>query len=361
MRQIAPLRQPSLFVGRLIVPRHGLLALPVGGKNTVAETKDDDSVPLESLRSVYRQNLYGARVRFTQRRFQTFFSFVSHPQVGEERPERRARCVLVVCGGHGDELVERGAASHRQWVRDHVVQGAHDEDRALDLLGDRASHALAHLTQPLAQQTHSAHRLLADCGPPLGRPPGLRRGIHRIQENRLMRVNTLLTCQETRPVAQRHQVGRTQVNASQQASQPRGCLDVVCQFQGGAHILHGRLIEQPAQAHNLRGDASLAQRGIDEREVLASPTKDGNSASLTVLRRLRAYTPHKVDGRGQGLVVGLRIRDVHRAAPRPTPGNQDGRLRFERILSLLIGRHFPQGCRHPIGRIQNRHVVTPGR
>ena len=176
-----------------------------------------------------------------------------------------------------------------------------------------------------------------------------------------MRVNTLLPRQETRPVAQRHQVGRTQVNASQQTSQPRGCLHVVCQFQGGAHILHGRLIEQTTQAHDLRGDASIAQRGIDEREVLASPTKDGNRASLTILRRLRAYTPHEVDGRGQGLVVGLRIRDVHRAAPRPTPGNQDGRLRLERILSLLIGRHFPQGCRHPVRSVQDRHVVSPGR
>ena len=171
---------------------------------------------------MYRQNLYGARVGFTQRRFQAFFSFVGHPQVREERPERRARGLLIVCGGHGNKLVERGAASHRQWVRNHVVQGAHDEDRALDLLGDRASHALTHLTQPFAQQTHAAHRLLADCGPPLGRPPRLRRRIHRIQKNRLMRVNTLLPRQETRPVAQRHQVGRTQVNASQQTSQPRG-------------------------------------------------------------------------------------------------------------------------------------------
>ena len=242
------------------------------GERAIGQRKHHNSIPLQALRSVDRQDLDGVRVRLAQRSIQPILTFLRHVQIRQERTEGRTRSLLLVRRSHSNKLIERCAPTHRQRIRDHIIQGAHDEDRPLHLLGDRTPHPLTDLTQALTQQTHAAHRLLADRRMPLIRPPGFRREIHRIQKNRLMRVNTLLTCQMTRPVTQRHQVGCTQVNASQQTSQPRGGLHVVCKFQGGAHVLHGRLIEQTTQAHNLRRDTSLAQSIVDERKIPTLPT-----------------------------------------------------------------------------------------
>ena len=72
-----------------------------------------------------------------------------------------------------------------------------------------------------------------------------------------MRIQPLRTRQEARPVPQRHQVGGPQVDARQEARQPRGGRHVVRQLQGRAHILHSGLIQQATQPDNLRGDPRL--------------------------------------------------------------------------------------------------------
>ena len=100
-----------------------------------------------------------------------------------------------------------------------------------------------------------------------------------------MGTGPLPTSQDTRPVAERHQVGGTQIDARQETRQPRGRRHVVAELQSSAHILHGRLVEQPAQPHNLRGDPRLTKRSVDQREVLAAPAQDGNASARTVLAR----------------------------------------------------------------------------
>ena len=357
MRQRAGVGHPCLVRGRIIRPRSALAL--VQGERAIGQPKHHNPIPFKALRAVDGQDLHGVRVRFAQRCIQPILAFLCHIQIRQERPEGRTRGFLLVGRSDRNELIERRTPTHRQRIRDHIVQGAHDEDRPLDLLGNGTPHTLANLPQAFTKQPHAAHGLLADRGPPLGRPPGLRRGIHRIQKDRLMRVNTLLTCQETCPVAQRHQVGCTQVNASQQASQPRGCLHVVCQFQGGAHILHGRLIEQTTQAHDLRRDPSLTQGIVDQRKVPTLPAQHGDAAPLAVLNRLRAHPLHEIDHRAERLIVILRESNVDGSGPRPTPGNQDGGLRLELLLAHLEGGHLPQGCRHPVRSLQDRHIVAP--
>ena len=174
-----------------------------------------------------------------------------------------------------------------------------------------------------------------------------------------MRIQPLRTRQEARPVPQRHQVGGPQVDARQEARQPRGGRHVVRQLQGRTHVLHSGLIQQATQSHNLRGDTGLPQGGIDQREVLATPAEDCNRSPLAVLDRLRAHPLHEVDHRRQGLVVGLRIGDLDPALPRARTRHQNRRLRLERVLTLLIGSYLPQRCCHAIRRVQNRHVVAP--
>ena len=358
MRQRAGVGHPCLVRGRIIRPWPALAL--VQGERAIGQPKHHNPIPFKALRAVDGQDLHGVRVRLAQRSIQPILTFLRHVQIRQERPEGRTRSLLLVGCSHRNELIERRTPTHRQRIRDHVVQGAHDEDRPLDLLGDRTPHPLTDLTQALSQQAHAAHRLLADRRMSLGRPPGLRRGIHCIQENRLMRVNTLLTCLETRPVTQRHQVGRTQVNASQQACQPRGCLHVVCQFQGGTHILHGRLIEQTTQAHDFRRDPGLTQGIVNQRKVPTLPAQHGDAAPLAVLNRLRAHPLHEIDHRAERLVVILRESNVNGSGPRPTPGNQDGGLRLELLLAHLEGGHLTQGRRHPVRSVQDRHVVSPG-
>ena len=220
VRQGAGIREPCGTDRRLIQPRHRL-AFVVRREDSIAQPEDDDAVPLEPLGGMDRHDLHGTRVRLPQGRLEPVLALVGHAQVGQERAEGGPRRVLLVSRRHRDELIERGAPAHRQRIGDHVIQRAHDEDRPLDLLGDRTPHALAYLPQALAQQPHAAHRLLADRGPPLGRPPRLRRRIHRIQKDRLVRVRPLRAGEDTRPIAQRHQVGGPQVDARQQARQPR--------------------------------------------------------------------------------------------------------------------------------------------
>ena len=357
--QIPTLRQPRLLVGRIDLPRHGFLALSVGGEHPVAQAEDGDAVPLQALRAVDSQDLDGLRVRLAQGSLQPLLAFVGHAQVREERPQRRARRLLLVGGGHRNELVQRGSAPHRQGVRDDVVQGAHDEDCTLNLLGDRAPNALTHRAQTLPQQPHAARSLLADRGAPLHSPPGVGRVVHRVQENGLVGAGPLVACQGARPVAQRDQVGGPQVNARQEARQPRGGRHVVGQLQRRAHVLHGGLVQQPAQAHDLRRDTGLAQSGVNKGEILAAPTQDGDCAPLAILGRLRTDALHEVHRCGQRVLIHLRVRDLHGALPRSLPGNQDRRLCLERVLALLIGGHLTQGRCHAIRRVQNRHVVTP--
>ena len=358
MRQRAGVGHPCLVRGRIIRPRSALAL--VQGERAIGQPKHHNPIPFKALRAVDGQDLHGIRVRLAQRSIQPVLTFLRHVQIRQERPEGRTRSLLLVGCSHRNELIERRTPAHRQRIRDHVVQGAHDEDHALDLLGNGTPHALANLPQTFTKQPHAAHGLLADRGPALGRPPGRRRVIDSVQEHCLVRAGPLLTCQETRPVTQRHQVGRTQVNASQQTSQPRGCLHVVCQFQGGAHILHGRLIEQTAQAHDLRRDPSLTQGIVDQRKVPTLPAQHGDAAPLAVLNRLRAHPLHEIDHRAERLIVILRESNVDGSGPRPTPGNQDGGLRLELLLAHLEGGHLTQGRRHPVRSVQDRHVVSPG-
>ena len=219
--------------------------------------------------------------------------------------------------------------------------------------------ALTHRAQTLPHQPHAARSLLADRGAALHSPPGVGRVVHRVQENGLVGAGPLLACQGARPVAQRDQVGGPQVNARQEARQPRGGRHVVGQLQRRAHVLHGGLVQQPAQAHDLRRDAGLAQSGVNKGEILAAPTQDGDCAPLAILGRLRTDALHEVHRCGQRVLIHLRVRDLHGALPRSLPGNQDRRLCLERVLALLIGGHLTQGRCHAIRRVQNRHVVTP--
>ena len=92
------------------------------------------------------QDLHGVRVRLAHRSIQPILAFLDHVQIREERPEGRTRSLLLVGSSHRNELIERCTPTHRQRIRDHIVQGAHDEDRPLHLLGDRTPHPLTDLT-----------------------------------------------------------------------------------------------------------------------------------------------------------------------------------------------------------------------
>ena len=151
-----------------------------------------------------------------------------------------------------------------------------------------------------------------------------------------MRVRPLRAGQDTRPIAQRHQVGGTQVDAGQQARQPRGCLDVIGQLQRGAHVLHRRLVEQTAEPHDLRRDSRVAQGRVHVREVLASPAQHRDRAPLATLARLGAHAAHEVDdGPQRSLVVGG-VGDVNVPGSSSVSRDQDGRLGLEVLLALLV-------------------------
>ena len=83
VRQRARIRQPRGVVRRLIQPRHRL-ALVVRREDAVAQPEDDDAIPLESLGSVDRHDLHGARIGFPQGRLEPVLALVRHAQVGEE-------------------------------------------------------------------------------------------------------------------------------------------------------------------------------------------------------------------------------------------------------------------------------------
>ena len=359
VRQRARIRQPGSSDRRLIQPRHSL-ALVVRREDAVTQPEDDDAIPLEALGGVDRHDLHSARIWLPQGCLEPVLALVGHAQVGQERAEGGPRRILLVGRRHRDELVEGRAPAHRQRIGDHVVQRAHDEDRPLDLLGDRAPHALANLPQALAQQPHAAHRLLADRRPPLSRPPRLRRRIHRIQKDRLVGVRPLRAGENARPVAQRHQVGGPQVNARQQARQPRGGLNVISQFQRGAHVLHGGLVKQTAEPHDLRRDTRVTQGSIHVREVLAAPAQHRDRAPLAALARLGAHAAGEVDhGTQRGLVVGG-VGDVDMPGPRSVSRDQDGRLGLEVLFALLVRGDLAQGRGHAIRCVQDRLVVAPG-
>ena len=279
-------------------------------EGAIGQSEDNNPVPFQALRAVDRQDLDSVRIRLAQRRIQPVLAFLCHVQIRQEGPKGRTRRFLLVCRSDRNELIECRAPTHRQRIRDHVIERAHDENRSLDLLGDGTPHALTNLMQALAQQPHAAHCFLTDRGMSLSRPTGRWRVIDSIQEHGLVRACSLPARQDPSPVTQSHQVGRPQVNACQQTREPRGRFDVVGQLQRGAHVLDGRLIEETAQADDLRGNARLAQRVIDQRKITTLPTEHGYAPALTALSRLRAHPPHEINHRAQGLVVVLREGNV---------------------------------------------------
>ena len=175
-----------------------------------------------------------------------------------------------------------------------------------------------------------------------------------------MGVCPLRAGEDARPVAQRHQVRGPQVDARQQARQPRGGLDVISQLQRGAHVLHGGLVEQTAESHDLRRDTGVTQGSVHVREVLAAPAQHRDRAPLAALARMGAHAAGEVnDGTQRGLVV-RGVRDIDMPGPRSVSRDQDGRLGLEALFALLIRGDLAQGRSHAIRCVQDRLVVAPG-
>ena len=111
VRQRAVIRHPSRRLGRLIPPRPRLA--PMRREHAVTHAKVDDAVPLQTLRAVNRQDLHGLGVRLAERRIESILALIRHIQIGQERPKGRTGRLLLVGRSHGDELVQRGAPTHR--------------------------------------------------------------------------------------------------------------------------------------------------------------------------------------------------------------------------------------------------------